>query len=121
MKKSKVLLQILLIFAVWIYSSSSVITKFAGRYELLSWQCLGLYCLSVMVLVLYSVIWQLLLEKTSLSKAYLAKGYYYLFVLLNSIMIFHEQVNWNQWVGVAIIVLGIFMGNTESKKEKEET
>lgn len=116
--KRKFIFQILLIIAVWIYSLSSVITKFAGKYDLISWQCIGLYCLSILVLILYSVIWQLLLERISLSKAYLAKGYYYFFVLINSIVIFHEHVKINQWIGVVMIIIGIIIGNTERIKHE---
>ena len=63
--------------------------------------------------MLYSVIWQLILERISLSQAYMSKGFYYGFILLWSALIFHEMITWNKILGVIIITIGIVVGKKE--------
>lgn len=114
--KQGYLIQIALFLAVGLYSFSSVLSKFSARYSLLSWQWILLYGSALGVLVLYSMIWQLILERTTLSNAYLYKGCYYGFILLWSATIFHEQISWNQIVGVIVIIIGITVGNQHDNR-----
>ena len=104
------MISIVLFLAVGLYSFSAVLGKFSAAYEILSWQWILLYGGSIGVLVLYSMIWQLILERISLSQAYLSKGFYYAFIILWSATIFHETIKWNQILGVVIITLGIVVG-----------
>ena len=93
--------------------SSAVFGKFSAFYKVMSWQWILLYGCSLGVLMLYSVIWQLILERISLSQAYMSKGFYYGFILLWSALIFHETITWNKILGVIIITIGIVVGKKE--------
>lgn len=112
----KLLISIALFLAVGLYSFSAVLGKFSAFYKLLSWQWVLLYGGSLGVLVLYSMIWQLILERISLSQAYLSKGFYYGFILLWSATIFKESINWNQIIGVIIITIGIVVGKADDNR-----
>lgn len=115
-KKKKILVSIALFLAVGLYSFSAVLGKFSAAYGILSWQWILLYGGSLGVLVVYSMIWQLILERISLSKAYMSKGFYYGFVLLWSYAIFHETIKWNHIIGVIIITIGIVVGKKDDAR-----
>ena len=108
--KSKIGISIALFFAVGLYSFSAVFGKFSANYPVLSIKWILLYGCSLGILVIYSMIWQLILERISLSQAYLSKGFYYGFVILWSVFIFNETITWNQILGVIIITIGIVVG-----------
>lgn len=105
-----------LVLAVGVYSFSAVFGKFSANFDILSWQWILLYGASIGTLFLYSMVWQLILEKITLSKAYLSKGFYYAYILLWSALIFKEQISWNQLVGVVIITIGIMVGNSNGNR-----
>ena len=72
---------------------------------------------SIVVLMVFSVMWQLLLEKMALNSAYLRKGIYYILVLLWSWILFDEKITvWN-CIGSVIIVIGMIVAGTEGEKE----
>ena len=107
---NKALLWLFLFLAVGLYSCYAIFGKFSARYEVFSLLWILLYGCSLLVLVVYSMIWQLILERITLSQAYLAKGFYYGFILLWSALIFKEHISWNQILGVIIITIGIVVG-----------
>ena len=112
-KKNGLAISIALFLAVGLYSFSAVFGKFSAFYKIMSWQWILLYGCSLGVLMLYSVIWQLILERISLSQAYMSKGFYYGFILLWSALIFPETITWNKILGVIIITIGIVVGKKE--------
>ena len=112
-KKNGLAISIALFLAVGLYSFSAVFGKFSAFYKVMSWQWILLYGCSLGVLMLYSVIRQLILERISLSQAYMSKGFYYGFILLWSALIFHETITWNKILGVIIITIGIVVGKKE--------
>lgn len=115
-KNNKIIVFLALFFAVGLYSFSAVFAKFSAFFEILSWQWILLYGGSLGVLVLYSMVWQLILERINLSKAYLSKGFYYMYILLWSAVIFKETITWNQILGVVIITIGIMVGNANDER-----
>ena len=112
----KILISISLFLAVGLYSSSAVLGKFTAFYDLFSISWLLLYGGSLGVLFLYSIIWQLILERISLAQAYMSKGFYYGFILLWTGVIIGEFIKWNQVVGVVIITIGIIVGKTDDDR-----
>ncbi len=113
---TKLSVSVSLFFSVGLYSFSAVLGKFSASYDLLSLPWVLLYGGSLGVLFLYSMIWQLILEKISLSQAYLSKGFYYGFILFWSAVIFGEYIKWNQIVGVVIITIGIIVGKRDDNR-----
>ena len=107
MKKKNIGSYFLLYFAICFYSLSSVCSKFASGYPLLSWPFLLFYGGSILVLCVYAVLWQLVLKRFPLSTAYASKSVSTLLSMLWGVALFHEVISWNMIVGAAIILLGI--------------
>lgn len=112
----RISISISLFLAVGLYSLSAVLGKFSASYDLFSFPWILIYGGTLGVLFLYSMIWQLILERISLSQAYLSKGFYYGFILLWSAVIFGEFIKCNQIVGVVIITIGIIVGKTDDNR-----
>ena len=53
-----------------------------------------------------TVLWFYILRHYPLSIAYPLSCISYAIGVLGAVLIFHEQVSWTQWVGVALIMLG---------------
>ncbi len=108
MAKVSKLQYIILLFAIFLQSFVSVFSKLAGGSE----TTLGFllyYGGSLFILAIYSVIWQLLLEKVPLSTAYMSRALIYLFMLIWSVVIFGEGVKPTQIIGVAVILFGVYL------------
>ena len=91
-----------------IYACTSIFTKLASTEELLSLPYLLYLTGAVFVLELYAILWQQLLARIPLSKAYMFKGTSLIFVLLFSAFFFNETITINNIIGSLIIVFGIF-------------
>lgn len=106
---------LILLFAVFFSSFSSVFSKMAAKYDVLSWQFAILYGVALSILVIYSVIWQLCLEHISLTKAYMFRGVLFIFVTMWSVIIFEEVVSKLQFIGVLIIALGVGVSQIDAE------
>lgn len=67
------------------------------------------FALSGLSMVTATLIWVFVLKKFEFSTAYPLISISYIFGLFAAQFIFHETVSWNRWVGVAIIMLGVFL------------
>lgn len=63
--------------------------------------------LGLILYVLATVLWFYVLSKLPLSLAYPLQSMSYVFGLLASRYVLHEQVHWSRWLGVLIILLGV--------------
>ena len=72
---------------------------------LLNWQ----FALSGICFGGASLLWMYIIKKFPLSMAYPLVSLSYVFGLLAAAWIFHEDVNLNKWIGVALIVAGCFI------------
>lgn len=89
-----------------IYACEAVCNKYASMHDFLSMQYIFGIVAAVVVLGIYAIAWQQILKRIPLTDAYMFKGASLVFVLLFSVMIFHEAVTvWNL-VGLAIILIG---------------
>lgn len=75
------------------------------RSALLNWQ----FALSGICFGGASLLWMYIIKKFPLSMAYPLVSLSYIFGLLAAAWIFHEDVNLNKWIGVALIVAGCFI------------
>lgn len=106
-KSNKAKILILLSLSLVIQSLSSVFIKYAGKFETLSKEFIFFYVLAVGCLGVFAIMWQLLLELIPLTTAYLRKGILYILILIWSVILFKEQVTWNNIIGSIIIIVGI--------------
>lgn len=75
------------------------------RSALLNWQ----FALSGICFGGASLLWMYIIKKYPLSMAYPLVSLSYVFGLLAAAWIFHEDVNLNKWIGVALIMIGCFI------------
>lgn len=53
-----------------------------------------------------SLLWMYILKHFPLNMAYPMASMSYIFALVMSIMVLHETVSWNRWLGVGLIMIG---------------
>lgn len=105
--RSRMKIYVLLALSLVIQSLSSVFIKYAGTFETFSREFIFYYLVAVACLGVFAIMWQLLLEMVPLSTAYLRKGILYILILIWSVILFKEQVTWNNVIGSIIIIVGI--------------
>ncbi len=103
----------LLAVAVFIFSCSSLCSKMASGYPIFTWEFVLFYGGSILVLMIYAVLWQMVLKRFPLSTAYASKPVTTLLSMIWGVVLFHEPVSWNMILGAAIILCGIRLAVTD--------
>ncbi len=93
--------------AVMVYSFCGVFQKLASRHPFLSWSFILLYGLSIAVLFVYALLWQMVLKRTTLTVAYSNRAIAMIWSLVWSAFFFQEVIRWNQVIGAIIICIGV--------------
>lgn len=96
-----------LLFTFFVYSSSSIFGKLASlqkQFSLLYFLYFGCVIASM---GMYAILWQKVLEKLQLNKAYLYKSCTILIILLVSSVVFGEVISLNNIIGACFIIVGI--------------
>ena len=114
MKKGMLSQYALISFALLFYSGSSLCIKLASNYPALSVPFVLYYGVSVLILISYAVLWQMILKRVDLSKAYAMKPLTMILSMLWGVLLFQEAITWNMIVGAVIILLGIRMAVAEN-------
>lgn len=66
----------------------------------------------IMGLVVYAfttLLWLYILNKADISYAYPIQSLVFVYILIISVLLFHEQVPLNRWLGVGIICFGVYV------------
>ncbi|MCI8364819.1 MAG: transporter [Eubacterium sp.] len=106
------------LIAILIESFSSVCLKLAGEFPVFSKNYVLYYFGALIIMGIYAVLWQLLLEHLPLTTAYLRKGVTYILLYLWAYIFFGEHISLMQWVGTAIILAGMVVSQMGEGKEK---
>lgn len=96
----------------FIYSISSVMSKYASGKDFLSFGFLLFYGLDVMILGIYALLWQQVIKKFELSIAYANKAVTLLWTPIWGIILFHEQITLGKAAGIVLVMIGIFIMNS---------
>ena len=84
-------------FAVFMESLTSPCLKIGSqRYDTFSAGYFFWFGLAVVILGIYAVCWQLILERIPLTTAYLRRGFSYILLFVWSMLIFHETITPDQ-------------------------
>ena len=80
-----------------------------------SWSCIWNQILTnwwmmsaIVLLVIGNIFWLWLLKYYPFSVVYPLTSIGFIFAMICGMLIFHESVNWLQWCGVVLIMLGCF-------------
>lgn len=113
-KESVRLLVILQIMNV-VFSLNGVLIKCASisweKNGLFFWKTIMILGVTVGILAVYAIMWQLILMRVKLSVAYLSKGMVVFWGLLWSVLFFGEHITWINILGAIIILSGTLLVN----------
>lgn len=98
-----------LALAMLIYSASTISMKYAAMQVPFSLLFFGLYALALVFLLLYAIVWQNLLKKFDLSKAYASKGLTIVYGLLAGSLLFGETIGLKRILASSIVIVGVYM------------
>lgn len=99
----------LLIFSFLILSCSGACLKMASMQEFLSIAYICYFGLTVLVMAVFAVLWQKVLEDIPLNIAYLCKSSTVGLSLLYAYLLFGEQITRNNIIGCIMIIFGIMV------------
>ena len=116
MKKIKIKVIVLLEIEFFIYSLASLFSKCAAENNGNLIRLLLFYGLNLMMLGIYSILWQQVLKKMPLSIAFSNKGIVVIWGMIWGYIFFKETITIGMIIGTAIIIAGIvFMMQGEEK------
>ncbi|MBQ1525326.1 MAG: EamA family transporter [Firmicutes bacterium] len=101
--------------AIFLESLTSVCLKKGGQYPFLSFGYLAWFLIAVVILGVYAVTWQLILERLPLSTAYLRKGVSYVLIFLWAALLFHETITVKQIIGIIVITIGMVVSMSDDQ------
>lgn len=100
---------ILLHVCIWIYTGTSICSKFASRYPFLSKNYIIFTMLIFAILAVYAAFWQQIIKHFSASVAYSNKSVTIIWTLIYSAFFFGEGLTKYNIVGAVIIIVGVVM------------
>ncbi|HAS21331.1 MAG TPA: transporter [Lachnospiraceae bacterium] len=104
---------ILAFIAIFLESLTSACLKIGGRYGFLSTGYFVWFIIAVVLLGVYAVIWQLILERLPLTTAYLRRGISYILIFVWAILIFGETITLQQIIGIVVITIGMVVSMSD--------
>mgnify|MGYP003308419161 CR=1 FL=1 len=117
-KKTGIKQIILLQAIVAIYTVSGIMAKFASAAETLE-KIIWFFGLDLLFLGIYAICWQQMIKIFPLSVAYANRAMALLWSAVWAKIIFGEQIGVRQMIGIAMVVLGTIVVNTDQQEEKE--
>ena len=105
---------------VVIYTLSSVVAKAATGKELFSFSFFLFYGLEIIILGVYAILWQQMIKRFDLSVAYANRAMALLWSALWAVLLLHETLDPTQLAGIALVILGTVIVNTDTPEKKEE-
>ena len=121
MKETISIKNILILQAVVvIYTLSSVVAKFATGQEMFSFSFFMFYGLEIVILGVYAILWQQMIKRFDLSVAYANRAMALLWSAVWAIVLFRDTLTLKQVFGIAFVVLGTIIVNSDQKPEADE-
>lgn len=99
------------------FSLSNVFMKLSSSHDMILDKIIWYSC-SMICLFVFSIMWQILLKKLPLNKAYLFKGTTLFWGLIFGVLIFNEKITVNMLIGVLIVLIGVFVTFTGGEKNE---
>ena len=119
MKKIGIKQIVLLQAIVVIYTVSGIMAKFASAGETLE-RVILFFGLDLMFLGIYAICWQQMIKIFPLSVAYANRAMALLWSAVWAKIIFGEQIGIKQMLGIALVVVGTLVINTDKEEGADE-
>ena len=120
MKKNNLSSFLLMHAGFLIYSFYTVLGKIAAKYDFLSLQFCIFYCILILILFIYAIVWQQVLKVIPLSFATANKASTIVWGMLWSFLFFQEEITLKKIIGAIIIISGIILLSTSTKSEEQK-
>ena len=117
MKKIGLRQIVLLQAIIVIYTISGIMAKFASAGETLE-KIFLFFGLDLMFLGIYALCWQQMIKIFPLSVAYANRAMALLWSAVWAKIIFGEEIGIKQMLGIAFVILGTLIINTEKEEER---
>ena len=101
--------------AVCVYSLSGVMAKFASGQDFPSIKFIFFYGSELFCLGVYAIVWQQVLKRIDLSVAYASRSLAILWMMVWSLLIFHDGISLQNLIGVILILIGVVVVNTDAE------
>lgn len=119
MKKIGIKQIVLLQAIVVIYTVSGIMAKYASAGETLE-KVILFFGLDLMFLGIYAICWQQMIKIFPLSVAYANRAMALLWSAVWAKIIFGEQIGIKQMLGIALVVVGTLVINTDKEEGADE-
>ncbi|MDR0813165.1 MAG: transporter [Oscillospiraceae bacterium] len=113
-QRLKNLLTLHILFAA--YSFCGVLIKFAARQEFLSFGFIAFYAGSLIILAVYSLVWQRILRIMPLTTAFSNKGVTVIWGIIWGLVLFGESITLPKVIAAVLIVSGIAVMGSEKRE-----
>jgi len=110
-RNSKIINYLFLLIAFIIFSLSGAFLKLASREEFATYSFFIYFSLTICIVGIYAILWQIILKKVPLAIAFMSKSITIVFALLIAHFIFEETITINNIIGSFIIISGIIYLN----------
>ena len=101
---------------VVIYTISSVMAKTASMHKDNKMLFLIFFGLEFVMLGVYAILWQQMIKRFELSVAYANRAMAILWSMIWAVIFFHDQITVRNLLGVAIVIAGIMLINTDKEE-----
>lgn len=102
-----------------IYTIAGIMAKFASAGETLE-KILLFFGLDLMFLGIYALCWQQMIKIFPLSVAYANRAMALLWSAVWAKIIFGEEIDIKQMLGIVFVILGTLIINTEKEEERKD-
>lgn len=106
---------LLLQSVVILYTVSSIAGKYASASEILSLRFVLFFGAELIILALYALLWQQMVKRIQLSVAYANRAMALLWSMVWAFIFFGEDVTPKNIIGVALVLLGTVVINSDDK------
>ncbi len=114
-KKGGVLTYVALHLLLFFLSLSGVCSKMAWKYEFLSFE-FCLFCfLMVLILGIYTIVWQQILKRIPLTTAFCNKAVNVIWGMLWGYVIFDETPQISMFIGGLLVIIGVILVVTDNE------
>lgn len=101
---------------VVIYTISSVMAKTASMHKDNKLLFLLFFGMEFVMLGVYAILWQQMIKRFELSVAYANRAMAILWSMIWAVIFFHDQITVRNLLGVAIVIAGIMLINTDKEE-----
>ncbi len=108
-KTKKLKYYIALHIELLLFSLGGICSKAAGQYEFLSFWFIFFYCLVILNLAVYAIVWQQIIKVLPLNTAYSNKAITIVWGILWGKLFFNEQIKWTMVVGALVVIIGVLV------------